>query len=233
MAWEKTAFLLSSFIAATTPLQALALDDKKALEKMNVVAVFLLVNSNGSFYVRTINNRKIITAYLDKSDANKQKLDLQSSSKKASSASIIPYSLGNFLQKIKDTNAANKNKSLAIATYIKPSASNASAARTILKSEGIKDTAAIENQYPTPVFFTEPMISPKVKPLTGKKLFFVNHDELKQAISKLQSKVQRTVKIRTSNLQSVIKRIEREPKDIYAFWPTKEYLELYKTHSKR
>ena len=203
----------------------MSIEPAEARRKLEVVAVFVLVNRNGDFYQISRASADIIPLYLKESDAKTQLTKLLSSREKAD-ARIQAYSLNIFYDKADKLRSTYKSSNKDLHTPIIVSSADHAKAVEILKKEGLQE-AVIEKQLTVPVFFTEPMIAARSSG-GQREVFFMTYEQLLQGMASLPSEIRGRAKKRVANLEVVMKLIEDANEDKYAFMETPEYSRLRK-----
>lgn len=201
----------------------MSISPEDAQKKLEVVAVFVLVNENGDFYEMSQGDMVVIPLYLQASNAKSQ-LDQLLKSQKGLKGRIQAFSLNLFYKKAEELRKAVELKGKKLETPIVIPESDMTKAVEILKSEGVPEEK-IKSGLRAPIFFAEPMISAKT-PSGDRQVFFVGYNQLQQGIEALPADKRGSVKARAADLQVVLDLITATKEDKYAFMATEDYIKL-------
>ena len=222
--------LLGIFSAAAlnlsliAPVMSISLEDTQ--KKLDVVAVFVLVDDRGDFYQISQGDMQIVPLYLRLSDADSQ-LKQFLESNKSSKARIAAYSLNVFNKKTADLRKLVAEKGKRLETPVVIPEADMTKGRDILREEGLSD-ANIASGLRVPVFFAEPMVVGTDSKGKKREIFFMSFSQLQQAVSVFPEDERSKLKIRVADLQVVLESIQRDKEDRYIFMPTEDYSKIRK-----
>ena len=206
---------------------SLSLEDTK--KKLDVVAVFVLINDKGEFYQISQGDTIVIPLYLQ-ADAAKGQLEKVLKSEKGLKGSVQPYSLNIFYKEADKLRKAAEKRGKRLATPLVIPEAEMAKATQILKAQGLSDEK-IKAGIRAPIFFAEPMIT--VKTTNGdRQVFFVSYSQLQEGIAVLPADQRRKVKERVADLDVVLDLIQKSKDDKYAFMATEDYLRLRQEYLK-
>ena len=214
-------------IASVLPARSLSLGDTQ--KKLEVIAVFALVNDKGEFYRITQGDTLVIPLYLQASAA-KDQLEQLLKSQQGLKGRIRAFSLNVFYEQANELRKNAESSGKKLATPIVIPESDMAKAVQILRSEGMPD-AKITAGLRTPVFFAEPMLTAKT-PNGERQVFFVDYSQLQQGIAALPADIRGGVKERVADLDVILSLIQESQKDQYVFMPSEDYSRLRQEYFK-
>ena len=206
---------------------SLSLEDTQ--KKLDVVAVFVLINEKGEFYQISQGDTIVIPLYLQ-ADAAQGQLEKVLKTEKGLKGSIQPYSLNLFYKKTEALLKAAEKRGKKLATPIVIPEDEMAKATQILKSQGLSDEQ-IKAGLRVPVFFADPMITAKT-PNGNRQVFFVGYSQLQKSIAALPADQRGKVKERVADLDVILNLIQESKDDKYAFMATEDYLKLREEYLK-
>lgn len=210
----------SSLLAAdlVTPRASHSSALEQVGERLQVVAVFVVVDQAGNYYQVQEGDVVIIPLYLDRASAEKQAGKLASGT-----AFVRPYSLDIFYKKAATMKEALKAEGKRLETPLVVLNADLSKAYSILESEG--SSQDVKDGLRVPVFFTEPMITANT-PRGIKRLFFFNYGQLEEALGEVDIKKRRGLKVRVADMQVVLDLMASPAGGDFVFMATRDYLDL-------
>lgn len=210
-------------------MPVMSIEPEEARKKLQVVAVFVLVNQRGDFYQISSGSSDTIPLYLREADAQAQLQKLVDNTKDLD-ARVQAYSLNLFYDKAERLFELSRLKNKDLLVPIVGSAFDRSKAVEILREEGLSD-GQIEKQLRVPVFFSDPMMVAAAKG-GNREVFFMSYDQLLERINGLPKSARQNVKKRVANLDVVMRLIEETEDDRYVFMETPDYARLRKAYLK-
>ena len=216
-------------LSTASALPAMSLSPEDTQKKLEVIAVFVLVNDKGEFYQVTQGDTSVIPLYLQAAAARGQ-LDRLLKSQKGLKGRIQAFSLNLLYKQADDLRQNLESSGKKLSTPIVISEANMNRASQILKSEGL-DEKKIQEGLRTPIFFSEPMITVKTS-YGDRQVFFVDYYQLQQAIEKLPADQRGRVKERVADLEVILELIRESKDDQYAFMPTEDYQKIREEYVK-
>ena len=206
---------------------SLSLEDTQ--KKLEVVAVFALVNEKGEFYQISQGNDLVIPLFLQAAAAKGQ-LNKFIKSEKGLKGFVQPYSLNIFYKEADKLRKAAEKRGKRLATPLVIPEVEMAKATQILKAQGLSDEK-IKAGIRAPIFFAEPMIT--VKTANGdRQVFFVSYSQLQEGIAGLPADQRGKVKERVADLDVILNLIQESKDDKYAFMATEDYLRLRQEYLK-
>ena len=202
---------------------AISITPEDAQKKLEVIAVFALVNERGEFYEVSLDETIVVPGYLKASTAQKQ-LDNLLNTKKELKGTIVAFSLNLFNKKVAQLLKLAESKGINMKSTIVVEQPDMVKAREILKSEGRSDSE-IEKGLRVPIFFAEPMLLGKTS-AGMRQVFFASYSQLREALEALPEEKRKGIKERVADLDVVLDVIKNTDEDIYAFAATRDYVTL-------
>lgn len=217
----------ATFLNFALALPVMSISPQEAQKKLEVVAVFALANDEGVLYEISRGDASVVPLYLQARVAKTQlELLLKSREDLKGQGQILAFTLNRFYEKANQLRKNMKSAGKSLVTPLVIPEADMAKAVGILQSEGLSDEQ-IKTGLRVPVFFSEPMLFTKTSQGT-RRIFFMGYNQLDEAIKALPRDRQATIKKRVADLQTVLSLIEKSDDDIYAFFPTEDYLELRK-----
>ena len=215
-------FSVAAFnLSLLSPVMSISLEE--AQKKLDVVAVFVLVNENGGFYEIKRDDAIVIPLYLKASSAKKQ-LDALMSSQQGLKGNVRVYSLSFFYSQADKLRELARSKGGKLSTPVIVEESDMIKAKEILAAQGV---SAQETQklLRVPVFYAQPMLIGEYE--SGRReLFFLSHHQLLESITTLPQDKRDSIKVKVADIAQVLSLIKNTKEDKFAFVATKDYQEV-------
>ena len=210
---------LTAFSLPTLP--SLAIPKEEAVFKLNTVLVHVIAKSEDEFFLLQKDDTLIVPAYLSLEMAT-ERLEESKKLDPELTAFIQPYPLSEFLALSESLQASAELQSQKLVFPIISGVETTAKALEILRADGLSDED-IEDNLRVPVFFLDPMVTVSAEGLPAKQYFFFEYPYLEAALSRLPDSADRP-KIKVLNLDQVLQIIIDEDQDVFAFYPTAQYL---------
>lgn len=208
-------FSLFSFVPTAS-----ALPKSKIYNLLDSVVVYVFVDQNNQTIAISENESPVMIIFFDLNEALASLNSVRSkSSKPKESIKLSAFNLGKFLQIHEKIKAIPGSKKPALITVARQS--EISYAKEISATNDNPDV-----NFVLPVFFTDPIMTSNFGAEGVKQTFFLNHQQLKEAVSNLPAEKKETVKIKALDISKILKILEDSTKDEYAFYPNLNYFTM-------
>lgn len=202
---------------------AMSISPEQVQKKLEVIAVFVLINEDGEFYQISQDDVALIPLYLSASNAQSQ-LDKLLGSNQGLKGQVQAFSLNLFYKKAEQLRLSPQLSGKKLATPIITQEEDMDRAVEILKSEGVS-SEKIERGLRVPVFFSEPMISAQTSD-GDRDVFFMSYNQILRSIQRLPANSRDALKVRVADLDFVLNLIAQEERDRFVFEATDDYIAL-------
>ena len=214
--------LVLCFYVSISLSPAMAIPKEKALEKLNTVSVFLIVDKDNNPVHLKLGEQLIQKVYLDLDYAQDQlKGARRRPSNKNKGLKVYVTTFGTVWSALDTHNASTAVPSSSkLALTVVSSAKDRELAVALLRNEGLSEKE-IQDGLNAPVFFTDPPLATQTAEGL-RTLLFLGYNDLLEARAKASDPLLNKAAIKVADINNILQVIIAADQDSYVFYPTKD-----------